>query len=62
MPPRYRTLLASVAAGLTYEKIAAEMGMPLGTVKSSLARARVIFRTIYLMTEEKPENLRSKRV
>jgi len=42
IPPMYRTVLVLVdIEGLSYEEAAAAAGVPVGTVKSRLARARL---------------------
>jgi RNA polymerase sigma-70 factor (ECF subfamily) len=40
LPPRYRPILAASAEALPYEEIARRTGIPVGTVKSRLARGR----------------------
>jgi RNA polymerase sigma-70 factor (ECF subfamily) len=40
LPPRYRPVLSAVAEALPYEEIARRTGIPVGTVKSRLARGR----------------------
>ena len=42
--PRYRDLLGDLIEGLQYDEIAARRGMPIGSVKSTIHRARLALR------------------
>ncbi len=42
LPPRHREVLLLFAAGRTYEQSASHLGIPIGTLKSRLSRARAV--------------------
>ena len=56
LPPRYRlVILLRHKADLSYEEIAEELGIPLGTVKARLHRAHRLLRTKLLEKESGDE-------
>ncbi len=61
LPVNYKEMIVMRdICGLSYEQIACDMGMEIGTVKSRLSRARERLRKFLLQNGNKPSSFRSK--
>ncbi len=61
LPPSYKEIIIlRDLGGLSYEEIAGELAIEIGTVKSRLSRAREKLRNFLLQNGNKPHSFRSK--